>query len=167
MTVEISPVSTPDDIAAVARLAQEIWTQHFTPIIGAPQVLYMLDKFQSVEAISSQLDSGWEYFLASFNNKEVGYAGLVPDVEKRRLMLSKIYVKESVRGKGVGNSLLDFIESKCKLDGFDTLWLTVNRFNDDPVSWYEHHGFVTVDEVKKDIGGGFFMDDYIMEKIIK
>jgi hypothetical protein len=35
MTVEIIHVSTPDEIAVVERLAQEIWPQHFTPIIGA------------------------------------------------------------------------------------------------------------------------------------
>ena len=31
---------------------------------------------------------------------------------------------------------------------------------------YERRGFNTIDEVKKDIGGGFYMDDYIMEKIL-
>ena len=166
MTVKITRVTTLEDIAVVECLAQEIWLQHFTPIIGVSQVEYMLEKFQSVEAVSSQIDSGWEYYLATFDNEVVGYAGIVPDIDSRRLMLSKIYVKESVRGKGVGNSILDFVESKCKLEGHRILWLTVNRFNDDPVSWYEHRGFVTVDEVKQDIGGSFFMDDYVMEKAI-
>ena len=31
---------------------------------------------------------------------------------------------------------------------------------------YKHRGFIIVDKVKKDIGGGFFMDDYLMEKSI-
>ena len=166
IVTKITRVSTPDDIAVLAHLAREIWPQHFTPIIGASQVEYMLEKFQSVEAVSSQIDSGWEYYLASFDNETVGYAGLVPDIDSKRLMLSKIYVKESARGKGLGKSILGFVERKCNLEGFNTLWLTVNRFNSDPVSWYRHRGFVIVDEVKKDIGGGFFMDDYIMEKKI-
>lgn len=166
MSVELIHVSTPDDIAVVARLAQEIWSQHFTPIIGASQVEYMLGKFQSAEAILSQIDSGWEYYLAMVDNEAVGYAGLVPDISNKRLMLSKLYVRKSARGKGVGKSILGFVERKCSLEGLDTLWLTVNRFNDDPISWYQKCGFVTVDEVKKDIGGGYFMDDYIMEKKI-
>jgi GNAT superfamily N-acetyltransferase len=164
MPVELIHVSTPDDIAVVERLAREIWSQHFTPIIGASQVEYMLGKFQSAEAVLSQINSGWEYYLAKVDNQAVGYAGLVPDISNKRLMLSKIYVRKSVRGTGVGKSILDFIERKCILDGLDTLWLTVNRFNHGPISWYQKCGFVTVDEVKKDIGGGFFMDDYIMEK---
>ena len=167
MMVEIIHVSTPDKIAVVERLAQEIWPQHFTPIIGVSQVVYMIEKFQSAEAILSQINSGWEYYLVTVDNEMVGYAGLVPDIDAKRLMLSKIYVKKSARGKGVGKSILDFVEQKCKLEGFSTLWLTVNRFNDGPISWYEGHGFVTIDEVKKDIGGGFVMDDYVMERKIK
>ena len=164
MTVKITHVSTPGDIAVVAKLAREIWSQHFTPIIGALQVEYMLEKFQSVNAVSSQIDSGWEYYLASLDDEAVAYAGLVPDTNSNRLMLSKIYVKESARGKGVGNSILNFVENRGKQDGYHALWLTVNRFNHGTISWYQHRGFVTIDEINKDIGGGFFMDDYVMEK---
>jgi GNAT superfamily N-acetyltransferase len=167
MTVEIIHVSTPDKIAAIERLAQEIWPQHFTPIIGASQVVYMLGKYQSAEAIFCQIKSGWEYYVVMVDNEMVGYAGLVPDVDAKSLMLSKIYVKKSARGKGVGKSILDFVERKCKLEEFSTLWLTVNRFNSGPISWYEDRGFVTIDAVKKDIGGGFIMDDYVMERKIK
>ena len=166
MKIRITDVSTREDVIVVARLAQEIWRQHFTSIIGASQVEYMLDKFQSVEAVSAQIDSGWEYYLASLEYESVGYVGLVPETDRRKLMLSKIYVKESVRGRGVGKSILDFVERKCQGEGLRTLWLTVNRFNSGPISWYQHQGFVAVDEVKKDIGGGFVMDDYVMEKEI-
>ncbi|MBT8276505.1 MAG: GNAT family N-acetyltransferase, partial [Bacteroidia bacterium] len=102
MSVELIHVSSPGDIAVVERLAQEIWSQHFTPIIGASQVEYMLGKFQSAEAISSQINSGWEYYLAMVDNEAVGYAGLVPDISNKRLMLSKIYIRNTARGTGVG-----------------------------------------------------------------
>lgn len=38
-------VDRREQIAAVAALAREIWTQHYTPIIGAAQVAYMLERF--------------------------------------------------------------------------------------------------------------------------
>ena len=105
--------------------------------------------------------------MVTVDNEMVGYAGLVPDIDAKRLMLSKIYVKKSARGKGVGKSILDFVEQKCKQEELGTLWLTVNRFNNGPISWYKDRGFSTINEVKKDIGGGFIMDDYVMEKKIK
>lgn len=164
MSVEIASVSTNDDIDCVATLAREIWTEHFTPIIGEQQVKYMLMKFQSADAIKSQIDSGWEYYLAKFENEWVGYIGLSPDLRNNRMILSKIYTKSSVRGKGIGKSMLEYVEDKCVSEKFSSIWLTVNRFNDGPISWYKRRGFSVIDEVKKDIGGDFFMDDYIMEK---
>ncbi|NCA83730.1 MAG: GNAT family N-acetyltransferase, partial [Opitutae bacterium] len=60
MTLE--RVESAEPIAAVAALAREIWTQHYVPIIGAAQVEYMLEKFQSAEAIARQLaGEGYEY----------------------------------------------------------------------------------------------------------
>ncbi|MDX1811217.1 MAG: GNAT family N-acetyltransferase [Gammaproteobacteria bacterium] len=166
MTIELTTVTTQEDIAVVAALAQEIWEQHFTPIIGASQVEYMLGKFQSFDAITSQIETGCEYYLAKIKNEAVGYTGLIPENENKRLMLSKIYVKASARQKGVGQFILNFIEHKCVNDDLNKIWLTVNRFNTNPIVWYENRGFVKVNEVKKDIGAGYFMDDFIMEKSI-
>ena len=75
-------------------------------------------------------------------------------------------MKDSARGEGVGQNLLDFIEAKCKSDGFDLIWLTVNRGNTGPIDWYKHRGFRIVKEIDMDIGEGFIMDDYVMEKPI-
>ena len=166
MPVEIIQVSTNDEIESLARLAREIWRQHYTPIIGESQVEYMLTNFQSPDAIRAQISDGLEYYLAKEDREWVGYVGLTPDYAQNKMMLSKIYVKSSSRGKGVGQSLLDFVEKKSALEEFSSIWLTVNRFNNDSIAWYKHRGFITVDKVKKDIGGGFFMDDYLMEKSI-
>ena len=51
----IEPVTNPDQIKAIVEMAKEIWTEHYTPIIGKDQVDYMLDKFQSNDAISGQI----------------------------------------------------------------------------------------------------------------
>jgi N-acetylglutamate synthase-like GNAT family acetyltransferase len=66
------------------------------------------------KVISTQLDSGWEYFIAVSEGVPVGCTGLVPDVMNRKLMLSKIYVRQLARGKGAGNSLLSFSEKSAK-----------------------------------------------------
>lgn len=166
MAVSIEKVITDDKIEIVVTLAREIWTQHFTPIIGAPQVEYMLMRFQSHAAIKDQIADGWEYYLMGVGKEWAGYTGLVPDLKNGRMMLSKFYLKDSVRGTGAGKETLKYIEDKCISDGITTLWLTVNRFNHGPISWYKKRGFKVVDEVKQDIGGGFFMDDYVMEKEI-
>ena len=166
MNVSIRPVQSPDDIHIVAVLAHEIWTQHFTPIIGAPQVAYMLKKFQSEEVIRAQLSDGCRYFLAEAEERAVGYTGIIPDYPHKKMMISKLYVRDEMRGKGAGAALIKYVEQECTANGLTRLWLTVNRFNESAIGWYRRHGFSVINEVKKDIGCGFFMDDYIMEKNI-
>ena len=150
-------------IRNVASLAHEIWNQHFVPIIGQAQVDYMLDKFQSVNAITKQLNEGFEYYIISSDKTKAGYLGLLPDINSGKMMISKIYVRKELRGSGVGNSAIEFVKNLCRNRNINTIWLTVNRYNDDTIEWYLRKGFVIVQEVKKDIGNGFFMDDYIME----
>ncbi len=96
MSVEIVAVSTNEDIERVAKLAREIWTQHFTPIIGEGQVEYMLTNFQSYDTIKSQISSGSKYYLAKVENEWVGYAGIISDKSTNKMMLSKIYIKDSL-----------------------------------------------------------------------
>jgi ribosomal protein S18 acetylase RimI-like enzyme len=167
MSHEICIVTTIDDIAVVSNLAREIWTSHYTPIIGKSQVDYMLEKFQSSESISKQISEGCEYYLARTGNEYVGYAALNADPVTRMMKISKIYTLGKVRGTGVGNSLLGHIEHLCTSRNISRLWLTVNKHNDHAISWYKHHAFVVKDAVKLDIGGGFYMDDYVMEKVLE
>ena len=166
MPTEIVKVKTGDDIDIISALALEIWTDHFTPIIGLSQVEYMLDKFQSSRAIKSQIINGHDYYLAKVKHTFVGYTALVPDIKSNKMMISKLYTRSFIRGKGVGVALLSYIERMCVYEQISTLWLTVNKHNSGPIAWYQRHGFKIVDSTKTDIGGGFFMDDYLMEKYL-
>jgi len=164
MKVKITRVSTSEQINSIARLAREIWEQYFTPIIGSAQVDYMLGKFQSAGAIQAQIEAGASYYQATNRDALLAYAAVVPDRHNHKLMLNKLYVKELARGNGVGSELLCFVEQHCCQSSIKYLWLTVNRFNLASIAWYQRRGFTVVDEVNKDIGNGFFMDDFVMEK---
>ena len=155
-------VSSKRDVATVARLAREIWVDHYTPIIGAGQVAYMLDKFQSPEAISRQIAhrDHW-YFLIRQGNHAVGYIGL--QRRRRVLFLSKLYVKKSMRGKGVGRRAVEFVLEFAAQHGLSGVRLTVNRHNTSAIAAYQHIGFIRSGEVVTDIGGDYVMDDYMFE----
>jgi len=162
--IEIKKVLSQSDIAQVADLACQIWTDHFTPIIGSAQVEYMLEKFQSPDVMTRQISSGYEYFLAVVDDKNVGYMAVVADADESSLMISKIYVKKDVRGSGVGCRFLQHAESICQEHGFKIIWLTVNKYNADSIAWYERMGFVNAETMVQDIGNGFIMDDFKMLK---
>jgi diamine N-acetyltransferase len=155
-------VSTQDQIGIVESLAKEIWTEHYLPIIGEEQVDYMLDRFQSRQAISEQIKSGLLYFLIKEDDAFIGYAGAQPKNDE--LFLSKLYIKSSKRGKGYGKKAIQFIEKLAKEKELSKVVLTVNKNNVNTIKAYERIGFRNVGSVLQDIGRGFVMDDYKMEK---
>ena len=58
--------------------------------------------------------------------------------------------------------MLSVLKNEAK-EGTGKIQLTVNRFNADSIAVYQKWGFVTLREEKNSIGGGYYMDDYIME----
>ena len=140
----------------VAALAAEIWTEYYTPLIGAEQVKYMLERFQSAGAIQND---GYRYDLMTDGERDVAYCGVRP--EPAGLFVSKIYVRKEYRKKGIARLLL-----RRALDEHPSakrVWLTVNKGNE-AVEAYKRMGFVMEDAVVTDIGGGYVMDDYIMTR---
>ncbi len=162
MAVEFKIVDNPQATSQVAKLAFDIWNQHYSPMIGNEQVVYMLGKFQSERAIEEQIAEGYKYYLIIDNQVEkqveVGYFSIKDKGEK--LFLSKLYVLNSCRGKGFGKLAIKFIKSTFTNP---VVQLTVNKRNFDSIAFYKKVGFKIVDDIVTDIGNGFVMDDYVME----
>jgi len=160
------PVDSAERIAEVVRLAREIWQEYYVPIIGQKQVDYMLETFQSESAVTAQLAQAYEYYLVARDRENAGYVALVPSRSEATLMLSKIYVRKSQRGYGIGKAVLQFVEDLCLRRGIKVLWLTVNKNNADSIAWYSCMGFRNAGPAIQDIGSGFVMDDFRMEKTL-
>jgi len=152
-------------IQTVEKLAYEIWNEHFTPIIGKAQVDYMLEKFQSVKAISGQIAQGFQYYLIRTDEGYIGYTGVQPKEDE--LFLSKLYITSSQRGKSYGRKVVQFLEGMARDKGLNRITLTVNKNNLDTIKAYERFGFENLGPVVQDIGGGFVMDDYRLAKQIE
>lgn len=161
--ISINKVENIEDIKVISAIGEKIWREYYTPIIGIEQVEYMLDKFQSVNAITNQINNeGYEYYLLSYEEHNAGYIGIkVNDVD---LFLSKLYVDKEYRKKGIANDTIEFLSAICKEKGLNRIWLTVNKYNESSIAAYKKLGFEKVDEQVADIGSGYVMDDFIMEK---
>ncbi|CAM3482912.1 GNAT family N-acetyltransferase [Marinicrinis lubricantis] len=163
MNLKISLVNTAEEIAELARLAAEIWREYYVSIITMEQIDYMIEKFQSVSAMTDQIHhQGYEYYLISHDGFAVGYMSVRQ--EEQKLFLSKFYIKKEYRGRGYASRALAFLEQLCIERNLSHIWLTVNRHNESSIAVYQKKGFQIVREEAADIGNGFIMDDYIMEK---
>lgn len=161
--LRIEPVETGADVATVARLASEIWYEYYPALIGRAQVDYMVGKFQSVAAIEEQRRQGYEYFLTIHGGRPVGYLALKAEPDERRMFISKFYLHAFTRSTGTGRRCMEFIEQLATRRGLTMLWLTVYKGNPS-VKAYERLGFHIAADIEIDIGGGFVMNDFRMEK---
>jgi len=162
--IEINIAKSPSDLLLIEQLANTIWREHYIPIIGLEQVDYMLDKYQSVESMKDQIKNGSSYYIIYYNKKYVGYLSFNKD--KDVVFLSKIYVLHNFRGKKIGKKAMSFVEGKTQELGVSKIHLGVNKYNTRTIKAYEKMGFKNIGPSITDIGEGFIMDDFKMEKIL-
>lgn len=154
------PAVTDSEIHDIAVLAEEIWHEHFTDIIGEEQVNYMVDKFQSYPALKEQIQNGYEYYQIHSGSTMAGYTGVHED--DGALFLSKLYIKKDCRGQHLASEAFRYLTALCGKRGLSRIWLTCNKHNANTLAVYSHLGFSITDEQVADIGNGFVMDDYIL-----
>jgi len=70
----------------------------------------------------------------------------------------------SEHGRGLGSFLLKHVEDEARRRKLKTVVLAVNRFNEKALRAYRRNGYTTRLELKKDIGNGYVMDDFLLEK---
>lgn len=146
-----------DDIELLANL---IWNEHFLGIITQEQIDYMLETFQSKEAIEEAIKfQDYNYFLIKYNDDNIGYFAY--KFEENKIFLSKIYISKDYRGQGISSMVIEFIKELAIENNFKSIYLTCNKHNKNSLAVYEHLGFKNIDSKVSDIGNGYVMDDYI------
>ena len=145
-------------IKEMSRMATAIVREHFDPIIGKEQNDYMIQKFQTADAIKEQLEHGYQYYFVSDEKRRIGFLAFYP--RENAMYLSKLYLYKEERGKGYSRQMLDFVIRNAQDIGLTFIELNVNR-NNSAIYAYEKLGFKVIRTEKNDIGSGFFMDDYV------
>lgn len=153
--VRFERVASSEAISSVSLLASEIWHEVYGDLLEFDHIQYMVETFQSVEAISQG-----EYYLLYDGDDVLGYLGV--GIEDGCLLLSKIYLKKEHRGKGYLKDIMNKARQLAAYHNSFCLRLYVNKENK-ALHAYEALGFKNVGSVVKDIGSGYVMDDFILE----
>jgi diamine N-acetyltransferase len=155
------------EYAVIQAIAHETWYPTFGEILSREQIKYMLDMMYSIQSITEQVSKkGHVFLLAKEGEDSLGYASYQFDYQgTNKTKLHKIYILPTAQGKGVGKLLMNEVVKIAKLHGSSVLSLNVNR-NNKAVDFYEKIGFEKAGTEDIDIGNGFLMEDFIMEKKI-
>ena len=159
--LQIRPASI-NDIPFIQDIANKTWPAAYGNILSPEQLAYMLDLIYSTKAMEQQMHDNQHFLLALQNFLPVGFAAFSP-IDFATHKLHKLYVLPGIQKTGAGKKLLQTVETTAKSMGAIRLQLNVNRLNN-ALTFYKTNGFIIIEEKDIDIGQGFYMNDYIMEK---
>jgi diamine N-acetyltransferase len=172
---------TAADFDTLAQLAEAIWRAHYSKIITSAQIDYMLAGRYTPEKLRLYLnaDDRWLMLLridSPTGNRAVGYCSyaltddpgaMKPGEMKPSVMkLEQLYLLPELHGQGLGSLMLRHVEEQARARGRGTLMLQTNKRNAGAIAFYRKAGFTVREEAVFDIGNGFVMDDYVMEKAL-
>lgn len=133
-SLRLEPVESLEQINELSRLADIIWHEYYLPILVPEQVAYMLENIQSKANLEEDIKTGkLDYFLIKSEGQGYAYQAMQKMIN--------LAIKEQKK----------------------VLELTVNKYNEGSIAFYEKFGFVRTESIVSPIGGGFVMDDYVYQ----
>ncbi len=155
-----------NQIQIIIDLANQIWPIAYSDIITKAQIDYMLNLIYNKSTLQTQMQNGQRFYVLFDALKPIGYLSIEHDYKKSLITkIHKVYLLTEYQGKGLGKFLLNKVEEISKINNQDYMILNVNK-NNKARFFYESQGFKIVKEEIIDIGNGYVMDDYVMEKKI-
>ncbi|MGA2244353.1 MAG: GNAT family N-acetyltransferase [Verrucomicrobiota bacterium] len=156
------------DLTELAQLAGTIWRACYPGIISHAQIEFMLAHMYAPETLREEVRSqGIRFYRLLVGERFGGFASLGPTAAAGVMKLHKLYLLPELQGRGLGRLLLEYCAAEAQQLGAARLILAVNKRNARAISAYQHNGFAIAESVVTDIGGGFVMDDYIMERAVE
>ena len=162
-------VATENHLPIINQIAHETWYPTFGNILSEAQIGYMLNWMYSIDSLKSQVEEqGHHFILAQEDGKYLGYASYELNYKSEsKTKIHKIYILPSAQGKGIGKVLMQYIEQEAIKAHNHSLLLNVNRNNKQALAFYNKFGFSAIGTENIDIGNGYLMEDFIMEKPIE
>ncbi|MEZ0128677.1 GNAT family N-acetyltransferase [Flavobacterium sp. LBUM151] len=153
------------DIKIIQEITNITWPITYGEILSQTQLDYMLGLFYSDEALTKQIENKEQlFYLISDTESTIGFIGIEHHYKNEAITkIHKIYLLPETQGKGIGKTVIDEIAKMALENHSTTLVLNVNRFNS-ALSFYKKIGFEIKETVDIEIGNGYLMEDYVMEK---
>ena len=156
-------IATIEDISAIRDMAAVAFPQTYKEILSPEQIDYMMEWMYSEESLHRQMtEEGHIYYIAYHDGQPAGYLSIQPEGE-HIYHLQKLYILPTYQGLHLGKRLFEQAIAAIK-ELHPTpcqMRLNVNRKNK-ALTFYQKMGMTKVDEGNFDIGGGYYMKDYIM-----
>jgi ribosomal protein S18 acetylase RimI-like enzyme len=164
--------ATIADADTLAMLGARLFEQTFGPANTAEDMRkYLSDSFSPAIQRDELADGRRAIWLAESGGSPVGYAllrrGSTSDgvVAQRPAEVQRIYVDQTLHGRGVGDLLMAHCVEQAQAWECDVIWLAVWQMNPRAIAFYEKTGFIRVG-VKTFQLGADLQHDFVMARLL-
>ena len=165
MTLNITSAAI-SDLSVIQTLAHRIWNQHYLGIITQPQIDYMLERDYNLDHLQKAFAATSNFLMVSYLSQHIGFAALFCN-GSTQVHLEKIYIEQQFQGLGMGQKILQHIETLALQQGAQSITLNVNKHNHLAIRAYRRAGYTHRRSILEPIGQGFYVDDYVYEKSLE
>jgi GNAT superfamily N-acetyltransferase len=148
-----------EELKVVKALAYDIWPRVYNYMISEEQIKYMLLLMYDLDKLKQQWLEGVKFVLLEVEGIPQGFVAF--EEKENFVFLQKLYLRPEMQGKGYGKRMLQVVIDFARDSKKPNIELTVNR-NNKSLDFYFGNGFQIKEEKDFDIGGGYFMNDYIL-----
>ena len=152
-----------DDIPVIQTLAAKIWPATYASTLSPAQLDYMFAWMYASDTITAEISRDVQWELIEIDGEAIGYFALEIDTQ-HRAKLHKLYLMPDRQGFGLGQIALARAQDLARDRGCTVLGLGVKKTNARAIRSYERAGFRRAGDLVSEIGGGFVMDDYLLER---
>ena len=165
MTLNITSAAI-SDLSVIQTLAHRIWNQHYLGIITQPQIDYMLERDYNLDHLQKAFAATSNFLMVSYLSQHIGFAALFRN-GSTQVHLEKIYIEQQFQGLGLGQKILQHIETLALQQGAQSITLNVNKHNHLAIRAYRRAEYTHRRSILEPIGQGFYVDDYVYEKSLE
>ncbi|MFM1772589.1 MAG: hypothetical protein RLZZ71_1731 [Bacteroidota bacterium] len=148
-----------EELKVVKALAYDIWPRVYDYMISQEQINYMLSMMYDSDKLKQQWLEGVKFVVLEVEGIPQGFVAF--EEKEECIFLQKLYLRPEMHGKGYGKNMLQVVIDFARDSKKSNIELTVNR-NNKFLNFYLSNGFQIKEEKDFDIGGGYFMNDYIL-----
>ncbi|MFV8391914.1 GNAT family N-acetyltransferase [Flavobacterium sp. LB2P6] len=153
------------DLNTIQEIANITWPITYGEILSKEQLNYMMDLIYSDESLIKQIQNQEQlFYIVNEETSVIAFIAIKHNYKEEAVTrIHKIYILPGAQGKGIGKLLIDAVQKLATENNSTLLSLNVNRFNK-ALAFYQKLGFEIIAEENIEIGNGYLMEDYKMEK---
>jgi len=141
---------TEADAGVLAALSAATFFDTFKGTCTVADMNRFLETNFNIDQVKTELlNTNDLFYFAELEGKPVGYLRIMEDYESfpmmrkwKALELKRIYVDKDYHGKGIAQSLMQFMETYAADNHFEVIWLGVWEHNERAKKFYAKYGFI-------------------------